>query len=81
MRHSQAKSVRITLQGDKERLSLTVQDDGVGFPPEATSGKGLGLIGIEERVRELGGRVTISSHHQQGTLLKVVIPLLPEVSS
>ncbi|MCI0421305.1 MAG: hypothetical protein L0312_19115, partial [Acidobacteria bacterium] len=76
------KGVRITLQGDKERLSLTVQDDEVRFEPGAASGKGgLGLIGIEERVRELGGRVTISSHHQQGTLLKVVIPLLPEVSS
>ena len=74
-RHAKAKSIRITLRGDQNWLSLTVQDDGVGFVPQKPSGKGLGMIGMEERVGELGGKVVIFSQPQTGTLLQVDIPL------
>lgn len=73
-RHSNAQNVRITFHADKERLSLTIQDDGVGLGSRSANRKGLGLIGIEERVRELGGRVTIVSQPQRGTLLQVDVP-------
>jgi signal transduction histidine kinase len=75
-RHSKAKTIRITLHGDKHWVSLVVQDDGVGFAPDKSSAKGLGLIGIEERVQELGGKVAIFSQPQRGTLLQVEIPLV-----
>jgi signal transduction histidine kinase len=42
------------------------------------SSKGLGLVGIEERVRELGGKVQVSSKLGSGTNLQVSIPLLQE---
>jgi signal transduction histidine kinase len=77
-RHAQAKEVRIALHGSHERLSLTVQDDGVGFDPRPPFRKGVGLVSIEERVRELGGNVTIVSQPRKGTLLKAEIPLPPE---
>ncbi len=46
--------IRIAMQGKKDAVSLSVQDDGVGFDT-ARGRTDLGLIGIEERVKELGG--------------------------
>lgn len=75
-RHAQASQVRVALHTEADRLSLTVQDDGVGmangFPAPAG---GMGLIGVEERVRELGGHLAVQSQPRKGTLLKISIPL------
>lgn len=74
-RHARPSEIEIRLDGSPEALSLTVKDDGIGFEPELVPGKGLGLIGIEERVRELGGKLVISSKPGKGTELQVSIPL------
>ncbi|MGE5646942.1 MAG: sensor histidine kinase [Acidobacteriota bacterium] len=79
-KHAQASHIRIALHGGAGRLLLTVQDDGRGVPDEVREGRrgtslGLGLIGIEERVRELGGSFNILSQNGKGTLLKISIPL------
>ena len=79
-RHAHAKSVRVAIHGSESRISLTIQDDGVGFAPENRS-SGLGLIGIEERVRELGGSLAIFSQPQKGTLIRIGIPLPPREAS
>src|ERR1019366_4588619 len=52
-RHAAAGSVRIVAQQEPQRLVLSIQDDGRGFDPERT--RGLGLLGMEERVANLGG--------------------------
>jgi len=78
-RHAKAKHVNVTLLGGTEGISLAVQDDGVGFDPKKLARKGLGLVGIEERVRELGGKLDILSQPGRGTLLKVAIPSGREV--
>jgi len=57
---------------------VTVKDDGIGFDPSSSLSRGLGLIGMEERVRELKGKMAIRSQPKQGTLLEVSIPMLPE---
>jgi signal transduction histidine kinase len=80
-RHSRAKTVRIDLHGGLSELSLTVRDDGVGFDPDQTKGRSLGLIGIQERVHELGGMVTVESQPGKGTILRAVIPLTVERSA
>jgi signal transduction histidine kinase len=54
---------------------LTVQDDGVGIAESAHGHGGLGLIGMQERARELGGMVTIHSQPGKGTSLSAKIPL------
>lgn len=72
-RHAQARQVRVHLSAEKSRVALTVEDDGVGF--EASRRRGLGLIGMEERVRELGGRLVIESTPGAGTRLRAVLPL------
>jgi signal transduction histidine kinase len=72
-RHANAHNIRISLRGDQTLISLAIQDDGVGFDPSSTS-SGIGIIGIEERVRELGGGLKITSGHRKGTLLLIEIP-------
>ncbi len=74
-RHAQAKNVRITVHGGKDQIYVTVSDDGIGFESGGLAGRGLGLIGMEERVKKLGGNLSISSQAQKGTLLEVRLPL------
>jgi signal transduction histidine kinase len=80
-RHAQASSVQIIVQGGNDRISLIVRDDGQGFDPEDVGGRGLGLIGMEERIKKLGGTLTISSQRREkspGTVLKVELPIITE---
>jgi signal transduction histidine kinase len=72
-RHSQAKRVDITLTHDAGRLELIVSDDGVGLDPGKA--QGMGLLGIEERVREMRGTFEIQSPSHGGTRLYVTMPV------
>jgi signal transduction histidine kinase len=72
-RHSQATEVRVVVHRDREGLSVTVQDDGIGFEPGRE--KGMGLLGMEERVERLGGRFSIESKPGNGTVLCIHFPL------
>ena len=47
--------------GHDGQLSVSVKDDGVGLHPAAVRGRGLGLIGMQERVMELGGELKLTS--------------------
>ena len=71
--HSQATQVRVVVHRDKDGLSVTVQDDGIGFEPGRE--KGLGLLGMEERVERLGGRFSIESKPGNGAVLCIHFPL------
>ena len=73
-RHAKAQSIRVALHGKADGISVAIQDDGVGFDPSAEP-SGLGIIGMEERARELGGNLKIVSDNHRGTLLLVEIPL------
>jgi signal transduction histidine kinase len=81
-RHANAQNIRIVLHSESDRLLLTVEDDGRGMPLRADgrslAASGSGMVGIEERVRELGGVFDIHSQEGKGTLLKVSIPLTRE---
>ena len=59
-RHARAKSVRVTLHGGPDLLSLTVEDNGSGFDVQQARGRGFGLLNIEERVRGDGRHRSIS---------------------
>jgi signal transduction histidine kinase len=73
-KHSLAASVRITVVDHEGSIELTVVDDGVGFTPTTGASPGLGLIGMEERVRELGGTLTVQTATGCGTSIRAVIP-------
>jgi PAS domain S-box-containing protein len=79
-RHSSAGDACIRLRHARERLSCTIRDDGVGFPANRVKrgeggSRGLGLLGVRERLGALGGRVRIRSTPGAGTELSVVVPL------
>jgi signal transduction histidine kinase len=73
-RHAMAGSVRIVAQQEPSRLLLSIQDDGQGFDARRT--RGLGLLGMEERVAHLGGTLQVTSEPGSGTLISVVLPLV-----
>jgi signal transduction histidine kinase len=73
IQHANARNVRITVTQERDRLLLSVQDDGQGFNPPQE--RGMGLIGMEERVSALGGRLVVESASGEGTLLRVALPL------
>ena len=74
VRHSEAKRIEVTVSRHRNGLAIRLKDDGVGLS-EARPRTGLGLRGIEERVRELGGTLSIASAAGQGTTLSVDLPL------
>ncbi len=74
VRHAAATCIRVTVTGHQDGLDVTVVDDGIGFDVERQK-TGLGLRGIEERARELGGRVEIRSVKGAGTSLLIRLPV------
>jgi signal transduction histidine kinase len=68
VKHARATQVRVVVRQDDEGLSIFVHDDGVGFDPK---NKGMGLLGLEERVEHLGGLFRIESQPGQGALLSM----------
>ncbi len=72
-RHSHATTVRIRVEQEPHRLLLTIQDDGRGFEVRQT--KGLGLLGIQERVTRLQGNCVVHSKPGGGTTLSVELPV------
>jgi signal transduction histidine kinase len=74
-RHSGAKHARIAVRQENGSLSLAIEDDGKGFDPRRT--KGVGLLGMEERVKQLGGRLEVHSEPGKGTALRVSLPVRP----
>ena len=73
-RHSHASRAWVDAEVLRERVGITVGDDGVGFDVGAP-GRGLGLIGMQERAGILDGRLSIRSSPGAGTTVSVVIPL------
>ncbi|MDZ4797095.1 MAG: histidine kinase [Bryobacteraceae bacterium] len=72
-RHARAHQVRIRFgQTGVGMLTVTIEDDGIGM--EHNTGKGLGLIGIKERVRKLGGDFRVESLPGQGTRIALELP-------
>lgn len=79
-KHAQASEAVVFLGVSDGGLQLSVKDQGVGFDPEARSTqKGLGLLGMKERIRLLDGTLTISSQPRKGTEIAAWLPLPPDI--
>jgi len=72
-RHAQAHNVRVEVREQSSQILLTVDDDGRGFDSRRV--RGLGLVGMEERVHHLGGTLRVKSRPGAGTTIAVVLPL------
>ncbi len=79
-RHAQAVSVSVQLEHYRERMLLTIIDDGVGFETDdlrknASAASALGLRGMEERALAVGGYIEIDSGSGRGTRVRATFPL------
>jgi PAS domain S-box-containing protein len=76
-RHAQVRQAAVRLWADAETLTIQVEEEGVGFDPEAVmaAGRSSGLTGMHERVRLLGGRLAIDSAPGAGSHLLAELPL------
>jgi len=73
-RHAAATEVIITLERTADAFVLEVRDDGQGFDARAIRKTSFGLVGMEERVLMLGGRIDVVSSPGAGTAIKVNLP-------
>jgi signal transduction histidine kinase len=77
-KHAEASRVTVTIRQERDLVSASVQDNGKGFEAERLRTGGLGLIGMEERVRALQGTLSVSSIPGGGTTVQLDLPLLAE---
>ncbi|MFI5072401.1 MAG: sensor histidine kinase, partial [Terriglobales bacterium] len=86
-RHSGSQTAKIRLRGDATRIELEVSDRGCGMDQTAVErGRsagtrlGVGILGMRERMTQLGGKLEVESK-PQGTTVRAAIPLMAEVSN
>ena len=79
VQHAGARNVNVTVRQEPGRLMLSIQDDGKGFQPHQE--RGMGLVGIQERVSYLGGRFEVDSAPGRGATLNIMLPLAEGASS
>jgi signal transduction histidine kinase len=73
-RHGAASEIRVSLLEVDHRFSLSVEDDGRGFDPDATDASGFGLGFMRQRAALLGGRLEIRSTRGTGATVTVTWP-------
>jgi signal transduction histidine kinase len=71
--HAQAKNATVVVKRERNRVGVEISDDGKGFQPERT--RGMGILGMEERVRQLGGELAIRSTPGKGTAVSAELPI------
>jgi PAS domain S-box-containing protein len=76
VKHSSAREGKLELSGYADRIALCISDAGRGFDPELAKEKtGLGLISMRERLRAVGGQLSVESQPSRGTQICARIPL------
>ncbi|MFN2236398.1 MAG: sensor histidine kinase [Anaerolineales bacterium] len=77
-RHAEATEACILMTCDNQIILVEISDNGIGFDPEKAIGQSghYGLVGIRERARLYGGSLTIDSQPSQGSIIKILLPLV-----
>ena len=75
VKHADADRVIVEIVEQGTKLSVTVHDDGSGFDPKQRKNGGFGLIGMNERVELVGGRLDIDSRPGGGTTVRAWLPV------
>jgi signal transduction histidine kinase len=77
VRHTGARNATVVVVPAKQGIQVQITDDGRGFDPDRT--RGLGLVGMEERVKRLGGRFRVQSQPGKGATVTAELPSPPAV--
>jgi two-component system, NarL family, sensor kinase len=80
--HARAHHVTVCLRQQRDRIQLSITDDGIGFDPDRHPAKpngkgGLGLLSVRERATSVGGALQVKSAPGQGTTIQAQIPFNP----
>ncbi len=79
LHHANASCMTLSLRGDGQRIAIRLSDDGVGFDVSCLENNGteggFGLFSVRERIRGIGGSVTIVSRIGDGTCIDLVAPI------
>ena len=86
VRHARARSVAVTLRREANQLYLIIEDDGRGFSAHHSAAppgqqRHLGLISMNERANIIGGSLAVYSAPDQGTTIKVALPIVRDLMS
>jgi signal transduction histidine kinase len=73
-RHSSAKHAKVSIVQSEGTIRVEIADDGIGFSPDRA--RGMGVLGMEERVKRLGGSLIIKSAPGKGTIVRAEIPIV-----
>jgi signal transduction histidine kinase len=74
VKHARAKSLTVKLEVKENKVSLTVQDDGIGFGFDETNAtKHFGLLGMKERAEFVDGELSVASRPGAGTIVQLTI--------
>jgi signal transduction histidine kinase len=75
VRHARATRISARVTTRRDHLHLVLRDNGVGMALDAPAGDALGLLGMRERARSVGGELDIRSRPGRGTLVSFLLPL------
>jgi two-component system NarL family sensor kinase len=77
IKHAQAKTLEIQIIKDQEGISVTIEDDGIGFDPSQQK-EGIGLANLKTRIGFLKGQLDIQSAPGKGTLVAIFVGTKPQ---
>lgn len=82
-KHSEAKNVFININTNNDKVTICIEDDGIGFDPVSAlenlqTGRGLGILGMRERAAQVNGEFQLWSALNDGTIVQCSIPLTRE---
>lgn len=80
-KHSQASNFTVRLASSGSKISLQIEDDGVGFSRRTAHERGFGLTGMRERAAALGGSMKIYSESGKGTQIRILLPWIADTPS
>jgi signal transduction histidine kinase len=75
VKHAEVREARVQVNLQKDRILMTVEDQGIGFNPEQA--EGFGLSSIRERLSLMGGQMEIDSTSGQGSRFRIIAPISP----
>lgn len=77
--HAHAKNAKVSVKCDPRKVDVEISDDGIGFDPQRS--RGMGILGMEERVRQLGGSLNLQSAPGKGTTVHATFPITTRMAT
>lgn len=74
LKHASASHIKVNIEVLEAQVNLLIKDDGIGFNPEEKGDNTFGLVGMEERIDMLYGKLSVRSKPKEGTAISITIP-------